>query len=251
MLLSRCWRSLPLAGTYGHGTICFSQAAIYGDRLLPCRVSALDEPPPAGYGLPCVGDDVLLDDASAPGVYEVVHVGASTDSAAMCSLRKLRWERPSAWTGGTLKEVPPIWRRLGAGGTDGAIPWRPADMRHTILSTVALGRCKDYGRAEPNVDGDGPEREPAGYHSVQGTECDLTDIQGKGIPQVVYRRHTTDFQWDYQPLVARGREFGRQFAIWRDEYARPDYVVSYRRRRTRAPAALRLAPGGENRGGGD
>ena len=230
-------------------TICFSEHAIYGDRLVPCRTSDLH--PAADLGLPCVGDDILLDNATA--VYEVEHVGVDGDPAR-CILRKLRWNKGER--GGCLPKFRghtagrSVSLRLGAGGDD-TFAWRPADRRYTILSTVALGRCKDFGGGEPNYFGD-VKREPSGYHSVQGTERDLTDtskggLKG-GIPQIVFRRskECTDYRHDYQPLVQRGREFGRQYAIWRSEYARPQYLVTYHRRRTRAPPN-----GGGEGGGGD
>lgn len=46
-------------------------------------------------------------------------------------------------------------------------------MRYLLLCEVALGRVKDYGREEPNIKRQ-LLREPEGYHSVGGTEQNLT-----------------------------------------------------------------------------
>ena len=50
------------------------------------------------------------------------------------------------------------------------------------------GVCKDYGPEEPNIKGLSASpliltHEPPGYHSVRGTEQNLTD-EKHGIPQV-------------------------------------------------------------------
>ena len=71
-------------GSYGRGSY-FSEHAIYGDRLLPCRRSKLDET--TNERLPVAGDDILL--PGSPAVYSVQRVGLESD-AGCCRLQRQR-----------------------------------------------------------------------------------------------------------------------------------------------------------------
>ena len=101
-------------------------------------------------------------------------------------------------------------------------------------------------------------REPAGFHSVCGTEQDLTDAPKVGIPQLVHRSKCEDHRFDYAPLVRDGARYGKQYAVWRSEQTCVKYLVRYQRRRMRAPPAAHHPPavdsqavGNELGGGGE
>jgi hypothetical protein len=96
----------------------------------------------------------------------VVSVGTASDPA-LCRLKQLQWNKGDKGAGKTVAE------RLGS-GDDGTVGWASADTRYLLLVDVALGECKDYGREEPNIRGNAMPREPEGYHSVRGTEQDLS-----------------------------------------------------------------------------
>jgi len=176
-------------GSYGEG-LYFSKHAIYGGRILPCRVSQLDVADGLRGELPQVGDDVML-------------VGRDRDLATYCiegvtgdmfSIRKLRWDAHRK------EAVEPKQIRLGDGRGDSTL-WRFADRRYSILASVALGQCKDYG---PHFKETlrGP---PRGCNSVSGTELDLH------IKQVVNRREWyPEWTADYEPLAKHGSKYGEQ-----------------------------------------
>ena len=90
---------------------------------------------------------------------QVDRVGTGGDPAA-CSLRQLHWNKGDTGAGKTKVY------RLG-NGESGTTAWASADTRYLLLSEVALGRCKDYDTAEPNIKGGTLLRPPDGFHSVQ------------------------------------------------------------------------------------
>ena len=111
----------------------------------------------------------------------------------------------------------------GEGGTDS---WASADQRFLLLLDVAAGVARDNGPQVPNLKG-GMRREPVGgYHSVTGTEQDLSVtkvVKGKnlGIPQLVYREKQPEWRHDLAPLVRDGQRYGRQYVVWRGEQVSP------------------------------
>lgn len=145
------------------------------------------------------GDDICLE--GEPHVYEVVHAGSAAEPTG---LQQLYW-CPNIRGGGeiTFKDLaqngtphrhclhsaPPHRTRPAA--SHAALPftgsWSSADTRCLLLADVALGAIKDYGPEEPNIKGGRMPRPPEGFHSVSGTEQNLSRIKGVGIPQVVYR----------------------------------------------------------------
>ena len=159
-------------GTYGERALCFAAHAIYCDRLLPCHRSALRrasaERPAAA--LPSVGDDVLLGDERLK--YEVLGVGTGADPTS-CRLRQLHWEKNEAGAGQVRGY------QLGADGVgDETSEWHPADVRYLILADVALGRCKDYGREEPNIKGGELLREPIEHDPTSGERVEFHSVSG-------------------------------------------------------------------------
>ena len=133
---------------------------------------------------------------------------------AMCELRPLPWDQRKG-------RKKPSFARLG-GGEGGTAPWASADQRFLLLLDVAAGVARDYGPKEPNLKGGKMPREPAGgYHSVTGTEQDLSVEEGIGIPQLVYRESCPEWKHDLEPLVREGGRFGRQYAVWRGEQVSP------------------------------
>jgi len=154
------WSS-PVTGTYGKGgTFCFSAHAVYGDRLLPCRRSALE--PDFASGLPRVGDDILLHGSDS--VYEVLVVGRD-EVPSLCVLPRLRLAAAAASpVSGARRLGDGKWEiRLGSGKDGCTAAWASADTRYMILADVAIGQCKAYGPAEPSLSKDGaPPREPEG-----------------------------------------------------------------------------------------
>jgi len=198
-------------GSYGEG-LYFSKHAIYGGRILPCRVSQLDVADGLRGELPQVGDDVML-------------VGRDRDLATYCiegvtgdmfSIRKLRWDAHRK------EAVEPKQIRLGDGRGDSTL-WRFADRRYSILASVALGKCRDYGRdCKDTLRGP-----PSKCHSVSGTELDLH------IKQVVNRREWyPEWTADYEPLAKHGSKYGEQYVVPHEDQACPRFIVRYRRRRT-------------------
>ena len=98
------------------------------------------------------------DDTIAGNVYEVVGLAAGGDRN-LCRLRQLHWNRGDVGAG---KEC---LYNLGDGDGE-TYAWSSADERYLLVVDVALGRCKDFGREEPNIKGGKVPREPAGFHSV-------------------------------------------------------------------------------------
>ena len=172
-------------------------------------------PPPehAEGELPALGEDVLLRAEARPDqVFEVAATKVDGDPA-MCELRPLPWDKQKG-------RKKPSCTRLG-GGEGGTAPWASADQRFLLLLDVAAGVARDYGPEEPNLKGGEMPREPAGgYHSVTGTEQDLS-VAKHGIPQLVYRVRCPEWKHDLAPLVRDGRRFGRQYAVWRGEQVSP------------------------------
>ena len=208
-------------GSYGSG-LYFSKHAIYGGRILPCRVAKLDEADGVSGALPAKGDDVMLlrelpRGGSDLAVYTVLDIGADGNSM----LYRLPWnasrkERPNA-----IEHC-----RLGNGVGDTTL-WRYADRRYSILAAVALGRVKDYGKAFR----ESLERAPDGYHSVSGTEGDLN------IQQVTDRcKWYPEWERDFAPLQERGCEFGQQYVVFHESQAVPRFIIRYRRKRAVSPS---------------
>ena len=172
-------------------------------------------PPPehAEGELPALGEDVLLRGEARPDqVFEVAATKVDGDPA-MCELRPLPWDKQKG-------RKKPSFTRLG-GGEGGTAPWASADQRFLLLLDVAAGVARDYGPEEPNLKGGEMPREPAGgYHSVTGTEQDLS-VAKHGIPQLVYRMRCPEWKHDLAPLVRDGRRYGRQYAVWRGEQVSP------------------------------
>ena len=227
-------------GTYGDGAFCFAAHAIYCDRLLPCRTSSVHKD---GYecGLPSVGDDILLHGEDAPQhIYEVVSVGVGGDPS-LCRLRQLQWTKGEKGAG---QET--TWH-LGDGSGD-TTAWSSADERYLLVTDVALGKCKDYGKEEPNIKAGEVPREPEGFHSTSGTEQDLASSR-IGIPQLVYRFKTDDHKHDYAPLVRDGAKYGKQYAVWRSEQTCVTFLVRYQRRRIRSAAEAEAIGSGRRDGG--
>ena len=166
-------------GTYGTGALCFAEYATYCARLLPCHRSVLDRRPNLS-SLPRVGDDILLDGESA--VYEVTSVGTGSDPNE-CRLRQLVWHMPHHDHGAGKEHCT----RLGDGNA-GTSRWASADVQYLILADVALGRCRDYGKTEPNIKAKGDvrtdplPREPDGCHSVFGTEQECAAALRSAVP---------------------------------------------------------------------
>ena len=206
-------------GTYSDGGLCFAAHAAYCDHLRPCRSSLLAPPPDHTKGeLPAVGEDVLLPcDANPDQVFEVARTNVDGDPAR-CELRPLPWDKQKG-------RKQPRFDRLG-GGEGGTAPWALADKRFLLLLDVAAGVARDYGPEEPNLRGGEMPREPVGYHSVTGTEQDLSVtkvVRGKnlGIPQLVYREKCPEWRHDLAPLLRDGQKHGRQYAVWRSEQVSP------------------------------
>ena len=208
-------------GSYGNGTY-FSEHAIYGGRILPCRVSELDAADGSGGQPPNVGDDVLLD-GEGSAVFNVI----SCDGANYCLLRQLRWDCHGRAAEPCHKDV---WRRLGDGAGDSTL-WRSADVRYAILTKVSLGKCHEYGSEDPERGSERLRRPPGGCQSVSGTESDLNIIQ------VANRiKWYPEWEQEFAPLRDRGHEYGLQYAIWHpQEQACPEYIVRYRRKRVGPP----------------
>jgi len=175
-------------------------------------------PPPehAAGALPALGEDVLLRAEARPDqVFEVAATKVDGDPA-MCELWPLPWDHKQKG-----RKKKPSFARLG-GGEGGTAPWASADQRFLLLLDVAAGVARDYGPKEPNLKGGKMPREPAGgYHSVTGTEQDLSVEEGIGIPQLVYRESCPEWKHDLAPLVRDGWRFGRQYAVWRGEQVSP------------------------------
>ena len=207
-------------GTYSDGGLCFAAHAAYCDHLRPCRSSLLAPPPDHTKGeLPAVGEDVLLRgcDANPDQVFEVAATKVD-GNPALCELRPLPWDKQKG-------RKQPRLARLG-GGERGTTPWASADHRFLLLLDVAAGVARDYGPEEPNLKGGEMPREPDGYHSVTGTEQDLSVtkvVRGKnlGIPQLVYRDKCPEWRHDLAPLLRDGQKHGRQYAVWRSEQVSP------------------------------
>ena len=206
-------------GTYSDGGLCFAAHAAYCEHLRPCRSSLLAPPPDHTKGeLPAVGEDVLLPcDANPDQVFEVARTNVDGDPA-LCELRPLPWDKQKG-------RKQPRFDRLG-GGEGGTAPWALADKRFLLLLDVAAGVARDYGPEEPNLRGGEMPREPVGYHSVTGTEQDLSVtkvVRGKnlGIPQLVYREKCPEWRHDLAPLLRDGQKHGRQYAVWRSEQVSP------------------------------
>jgi len=212
--------------------------------LLPCRVSALDEPPPGGYGLPRVGDDVLLDDPSAPGVYEVVQVGAppleahEQPHAHRCHLRLLRWDIDED---DKLSEAKRLEARIL--GSDGC-KWRRADVKFLFLCRVALGASRNYGsvvfKKTQNL------QELIETDSWGGTEehLDFAQVQQR----LKWQEHTADYT-----ALCEKPEHGRQFVVDNGTQVYPAYLVRYVRPRVKpnadaASASAGSSSDGQNRG---
>jgi len=221
-------RSNAAGGSYGQG-IYFSEHAIYGGRILPCRVSELDAADGLAGQPPAVGDDVMLGDGLE--TYNVLRV----DADGTCQLRRLRW---NAQRREQLHED--IERRLGD-GEHGTTLWRHADRRYAILTAVALGRVHALGH-EFNED---LQRAPNGYHSVSGTEGDLE------IEQVSNRSAWYE-EWrdDMAPLRERGSEYGLQYIVYHEVQTCPRFIVRYRRRRLGPPPPKASRGRGRGRGRG-
>lgn len=213
-------RSNRAGGSYGKG-IYFSEHAIYGGRILPCRVSQLDDADGLSGHPPAVGDDIMLIGAG-PETYTVLSVGAD----GMCQLRRLRWAVTNA--GGRARQEPlhpDLWIRLG-NGESGTRLWHYADRRYAIVTAVALGRVHAYGR-EFN---ERLERAPEGFHAVSGTEGDLD------ILQVSHRsRWYQEWREDMAPLSQRGAEYGLQYVVYHEIQTCPRFIVHYRRKRLGGP----------------
>jgi hypothetical protein len=190
----------------------------------------LARPPEHAQGeLPAVGEDVLLRGEAKPDqVFEVAATKVDGDPA-MCELRPLPWHKQKG-------RKKPSLTRLG-GGEGGTTPWASADQRYLLLLDVAAGVARDYGPEEPNLKGGEMPREPAGgYHSVTGTEQDLS-VDKLGIPQLVYRAKCPEWRHDLAPLVRDGWRYGCQFAVWRGEQVNPRFLVEYVRKRQRRAGA--------------
>ena len=93
-------------------------------------------------------------------MYEVLHVGVGGDPTR-CRLRQLPWNARDAGSGKELTY------ELG-NGEGSSTAWMSADERFVLVALVALGKCKDYGREEPNMKGKTMPREPQGYHRSAG-----------------------------------------------------------------------------------
>mmetsp|Transcript_18840 Transcript_18840/g.48419 ORF Transcript_18840/g.48419 Transcript_18840/m.48419 type:complete len:504 (+) Transcript_18840:670-2181(+) len=211
-------------GSYGSG-LYFSEHAIYGCRILPCRVSRLDEADGISGALPACGDDVMLVRKLAKGcddlaTYEVI----SIDADGNAKLDRLPWSAKKRERPATLTEC-----RLGD-GTAGTTLWRYADRRYSILAAVALGNVKEY---DSECD-DRLERAPDGFHSVSGTEQDLNIIQ-------VLNRRKWYPQWkrEFASLQEKGKEYGRQHVVYHESQAKPQFIVRYRRKRVADPVPPR------------
>ena len=168
--------------------------------------------------LPAVGEDVLLrGDASPNQVFEVAGTRVN-GHPALCELRPLPWHEQEG-----RKQPRLAGLGSGEGGTDS---WASADQRFLLLLDVAAGVARDNGPQVPNLKG-GMRREPVGgYHSVTGTEQDLSVtkvVKGKnlGIPQLVYREKQPEWRHDLAPLVRDGQRYGRQYVVWRGEQVSP------------------------------
>ena len=67
------------------------------------------------------------------------------------------------------------------------------------------------------------------------------------IPQLLRRYKTDDWKTDYTPLVERGHDYGRQYAVWRSQQINPRYLVRFERTRLRPPST---SPSDGDGGGG-
>lgn len=197
-----------VGGSYGAG-LYFSEHAVYGGAILPCRNSALDVDDGLRGKMPEVGDDVMLTSDSKAS-YTILELDGTT-----AVLQKLRWNARKH----EKKLEKPFPHDLSDGG------WRFADRRYAIVAAVALGETKDYGR-ETDED---LERAPDGYHSVTGTE------NAFHIQQTLNRINWyPEWKPEFRPLVEHGREFGRQYVVFHETQAVPRFIVRYRSRRKRS-----------------
>uniref|UniRef100_A0A7S2J5K0 PARP n=2 Tax=Haptolina brevifila TaxID=156173 RepID=A0A7S2J5K0_9EUKA len=224
--------TFSIGGSYGNG-VYFSEHAIYGDRILPCRRSrpkadvasdhelgdlvaeAWEDPAGLSGAMPHAGDEITLGDK--PAVYVVQENG---------QLLEKRWDVRKKSP--HQAKSPP--KALG-NGSDGTILWHSADLRYTILSNVVLGKMQDYGeKFKPSL-----KREPPGHQSASGTERHLD------IAQVNVRKDWSEWQGDFDPLVKHGDVYGRQYCVWRPNMVTPSFLVRYRRKSGLAPPAAAVA----------
>ena len=220
-------RSNAAGGSYGKG-IYFSEHAMYGGRILPCRVSELDDADGLSTQSPAVGDDVMLGDGLE--TYNVLRV----ELDGTCQLRRLRWDAHHK-----EQTHQDEIHRLG-NGEDDTVLWRYADRRYAILTAVALGNVNLFG-AEFRED---LQRAPDGFHSVSGTEGDLA------ISQVLSRSDWyQEWRVDMAPLRQRGAEYGLQHVVYHEVQTCPRFIVRYRRKRV-GPAPPERSSSSRGRGSG-